>query len=80
MVHLQVVFDNEKMNAKMESHLEKNGEVVYSLGMPFFYCLFREDFKYYFADFVRKGDTTPPPLRTKFSKKGSYGFGGYPLC
>ena len=35
MVHLQVVFDNEKMNAKMESHLEKNGEVVYSLGMLF---------------------------------------------
>ena len=22
----QVVFENEKMNAKMESHLEKNGE------------------------------------------------------
>ena len=28
----------------------------------------REDFKYYFADFVRKGGP-PPPLRTKFSPK-----------
>ena len=24
----QVVFDNEKMNAKMESHLEKNGKLL----------------------------------------------------
>ena len=33
--------------------------------------------KYYFADFVRKREY-PPPLRTKFSQKNSYGFGGYP--
>ena len=39
--------------------------------------LLREVVKYYFADFFRKGGT-PPPLRTKFSPKKSYGFGGYP--
>ena len=33
----------------------------------------RGNFKYYFADFVRMGGT-PPPLRTKFSPKKSYGF------
>ena len=37
----------------------------------------RGDFKYYFADFVRKGGT-PPPLRIFFRQKKSYGFGGYP--
>ena len=33
----QIVFDNEKMNAKLESHLEKNGElqvpVIYYLSL-----------------------------------------------
>ena len=28
----------------------------------------REDFKYYFADFVRKGGGGVPPLRTKSAK------------
>ena len=37
----------------------------------------REDFKYYFADFVRKWGT-PPRLRIFFWQKRSYGFGGYP--
>ena len=31
----------------------------------------REDFKYYFADFFRKGGP-PPPLRTKFSPKKKF--------
>ena len=35
----------------------------------------RKDFKYYFADFVRKGGT-PPPLRTKFSPKKVTDLGG----
>ena len=38
---------------------------------------FREDFKYYFADFVRKGGT-PPPLRTKFSPKKRLRIWGVP--
>ena len=39
----------------------------------------REDFKYYFADFVRKGGT-PPPLTDFFSgKKGVTDLGGTPL-
>ena len=37
----------------------------------------REDIKYYFADFVRKGGT-PPPVRTKNLPKKNYGFGGFP--
>ena len=35
----------------------------------------REEVKYYFADFVRKGGT--PPFTEKVSAKRSYGFGGY---
>ena len=37
----------------------------------------REDFKYYFADFVRKGGT-PPLYGQNFLQKKGYGFGGYP--
>ena len=37
----------------------------------------RENFKYYFADFVRKGGI-PPPFTDKIFAKKSYGFGGYP--
>ena len=37
----------------------------------------RENFKYYFADFVRKGGT-PPPLRTKFSPKKRLRIWGVP--
>ena len=37
----------------------------------------REEVKYYFADFVRKGGT-PPPLRTKFLPKKNYVLGGTP--
>ena len=37
----------------------------------------REDFKYYFADFVRKGGT-PPPLQTKFSQKKRLRIWGVP--
>ena len=39
--------------------------------------MLREDFKYYFADFVRKGGT-PPPLRTKFSPKKRLRIWGVP--
>ena len=39
----------------------------------------REDFKYYFADFVRKGGT-PPPFTDFFSgKEGVTDLGGTPL-
>ena len=38
---------------------------------------FMEPFKYYFADFVRKGGT-PPLYGFFFRQKRSYGFGGYP--
>ena len=37
----------------------------------------RENFKYYFADFVRKGGS-PPPLRTKFSPKKRLRIRGVP--
>ena len=38
----------------------------------------REDIKYYFADFDRKGGTPPPPLYGLFFRqKRNYGFGGY---
>ena len=37
----------------------------------------REDIKYYFADFVRKGDT-PPPFTDKFVAKKNIGLRGYP--
>ena len=38
----------------------------------------REDFKYYFADFVRKGGPPPPLYGQNFRQKKGYGFGGYP--
>ena len=38
----------------------------------------REEVKYYFANFVRKGSNPPSPLWTIFWKERSYGFGGYP--
>ena len=38
----------------------------------------REDFKYYFADFVRKWGS-PPRLRIFFGKKGVTDLGGTPL-
>ena len=45
---------------------------LHSLQVPY-----REAFKYYFADFVRKGGY--PPLYGQNSRqKRSYGFGGYP--
>ena len=40
--------------------------------------LVREVVKYYFADFVRKGGTPPPPLRTKFSPKNKLRIWGVP--
>ena len=41
----------------------------------------RKDFKYYFADFVRKGGTPPPPPFTDkiFGKKGVTDLGDTPL-
>ena len=43
------------------------------------YAHFREDIKYYFADFVRKG-VTPPPFTDKiFAKKKVTDLGGTPL-
>ena len=39
----------------------------------------RENFKYYFADFVRKGGTPPPPLGIFSGKKGVTDLGGTPL-
>ena len=44
----------------------------------FFTPSLREPFKYYFADFVRKGGTPPPLYGLFFRQKRSYGFGGYP--
>ena len=38
----------------------------------------REDFKYYFADFVRKGGTPPPFTDKIFSKKKVTDLGGTP--
>ena len=43
----------------------------------YFYVALREDIKYYFADFVRKGGTTPP-LGTNFSPKKITDLGGTP--
>ena len=51
---------------------EKTFSVVPKGSLPI-----REDFKYYFADFVRKGGT-PPPLRTKFSPKKRLRIWGVP--
>merc|ERR1719397_2314472 len=42
-----------------------------------FWRILRGNFKYYFADFVRKGGT-PPPLRTKFSPKKRLRIRGVP--
>ena len=39
----------------------------------------REDFKYYFADFVRKGGSPPPFTDKIFGKKGVTDLGGTPL-
>ena len=46
----------------------KRKRMVLGSFQALFVNTFREPFKYYFADFVRKGGT-PPPLRTKFSAK-----------
>ena len=47
--------------------------------IPLFHLVVREDFKYYFADFVRKGGTPPPPFTDFFSgKKGVTDLGGTP--
>ena len=45
--------------------------------LPFLPRVLRENFKYYFGDFVRKGGT-PPPLRTKFSPKKRLRIWGVP--
>ena len=39
----------------------------------------REDFKYYFADFVRKWGTPPPIYKKNSGKKGVTDLGGTPL-
>ena len=44
----------------------------------FFSLLLRENFKYYFADFVRKGGNPPPFTDKIFGKKGVTDLGGAP--
>ena len=41
--------------------------------------MLRENFKYYFADFVRKGGTPPPFTDKIFAKKKVTDLGGTPL-